>query len=180
MPQTGTKQQNANANLHAIVDQVDAAEFVMMNDDFFAMLPDPPLARVHLGPLDEFAAGHPNSRYGRALRRTSALLKANGVPAPLAYETHTPMVMRRDHLAEALALRGSDVHLHERTIVGNLHGPKGRRIEVDPKVYGPADPVPAGPYLSTCDASFRGGSRTGRHLRSAFPDRCRYEHPREV
>jgi hypothetical protein len=113
------------------------------------------------------------SRYWAALGRTRALLRDLGVADPLSYEAHVPMLMSRAGALDALDRCKDDPRLHERSIFGNLHIGGGEQI-ADVKVYRRADPVPAGPFISTTEVSFT-RSPAGRRVRGRFRAPCRYE-----
>ena len=180
---SGDKRMNALRNLVALA-AGGPDEFVLMNDDFFAMHPtaDPP-ARVHRGRLaslaDDREAARPGSEHAQVLRNTDALLRDAGIGEPLAYETHTPMLMRAEHLALALDY-GDRLGSHlfaPRSIVGNLVGPRGEQIG-NVKVYGGEVPPPIGRHgwISTTDTSFR-YHPIGDRIRRLFPEPSPYEAP---
>lgn len=181
-PYARDKRANALRNLTALAAR-GGHEFVLMNDDFFALraVASPP-SRVHRGGLAELAAqreaARPGSEHGEVLRNTDRLLRDAGIERPLAYETHTPMHMTAQALALALDY-GDRLGSHlfaPRSILGNLTGPRGDRIG-NVKVYG-AEPAPeaAVDWVSTTDTSFRYHG-IGDRIRRLFAEPSPYEAP---
>jgi len=177
---SGAKRMNALRNLAALA-AAGPGEFVLMNDDFFAVRPTaavpPP---VHRGSLARLAAAReaavPGSEHGRVLRLTDSILCEAGLSEPLAYETHTPMHMSAAGLALALDTGDrSGSHLFApRSLYGNLHRLGGRQIG-NVKVYaGDEAPPAAEDWLSTTDTSFR-YHPVGDRLRRLFPEPSPYE-----
>jgi hypothetical protein len=177
----GHKRENVMRAMEALAD-VGPAEFVLMNDDFFVTRPVASVPLLHRGSLAQHAAHRessvPGSAYARCLRRTAYVLdEACITEAPLSYELHVPMVVRRTALRVALGLARRyglpGEQLAPRSLVGNLGALPGERAD-DVKVY--ADEcLPAHlPFASTQDTSFR-YHPVGARLRSMFADPSPYE-----
>lgn len=179
--QQRSKRENAMVNLAALAAR-GPEEFVLMNDDFFAMRPvSSPPSPVHRGRLaslaDDREAARPGSEHGKVLRLTDSLLREAGIGDPLAYETHTPMHLQRDGLALALdygAKHSLGEQFAPRSIYGNLLRLGGQQIG-NVKVYADEDDPPSAvDWLSTTDRAFR-YHPVGNRIRRAFPDPSPYE-----
>ena len=154
-----------------------ADDFLLFNDDFFAMQPEPPTGPTHLGALADMAETRrrEGSEYVAGLTTAAAWLKAHGCALPLAYETHQPLPVRRpDALAILGQLDGSarDWGWNQRSVYANFADIGGRWAE-DVKARGATAQVPHGPWLSTGPASWRGTA--GRSVRATFDKPCGYE-----
>lgn len=182
VPQDGTKQANVKTALAAIIDDRRVSDpFLLFNDDFYAI--EPAEARLYdCGPasavIAHYAKAHPGGTYLAALERTSALLADMGHPDPLCYELHLPMPVRKDVLREVLRIVAEQHYppLMHRTIHGALAGEPSETL-VDVKVYGRGDPVPAGPWLSSCNRSFE---HVQPLLARLFPDPCPHENEEDA
>jgi hypothetical protein len=175
----GKKWENAFGNVRALAEQ-RLSEFILFNDDFFVVrwsgIPRP----VHRGSLvalaaETAAARGKTSAYANLLRATADVLIEGGHRDPLAYTTHTPMMMTGEGLAQTVAYidrHAAGGRLSPRSIYGNLMRLGGERIG-DVKVKGDELP-PESTFISTTDASFRYHA-IGRNLRKAFPDPSPYE-----
>jgi hypothetical protein len=171
--QASSKHHNAFGNLLAALRCDDiSAEFVLMNDDFFITSPLPSVPTLHRGPVTDVVAEYRRmfprgSLYTTAMQATMEWLQAQGIPEPLSYELHTPMVIDRAGMLEVIARAeddGVDVQrFHYRTAWGNLVGVGGVRVE-DCKVYTRHHATIPKPFASTTDATFRDGY-VGRMLR---------------
>ncbi|MGW5925234.1 hypothetical protein ACWF2L_03170 [Streptomyces anulatus] len=178
LTQTGTKYQNSTANLRAAAEHPEVAEdFLYCNDDFFVMRPTPRMPALHRGPVarvEAYYASRANGLYLRGLRETRDLLGELGVPAPLSYELHVPMPMRKGLLLEALDAGARLSVLHKRTLYGNLHQVGGTAIR-DPKILTRGTGFPReAPFLSTMADTFTSGA-VGRHIRAQFARPGPYE-----
>src|SRR5690606_8768124 len=61
-------------------------EWVLMNDDFFAMQPQPPVPLVHRETLAELSVTWRGAWYAKALANTRDILRARGHEDPLSYD----------------------------------------------------------------------------------------------
>ena len=148
------------------------SEFMLVNDDFFAMVPNPPVPMVHNGTLADLA-GEPGWRHGwyaRALANTRGVLAEWGHESPLSYDrVHQPMPVVTEVMGEVLDAAG-DVPVLHRSLYGNTVG--GGEAGVDAKARA-AEPLQDLPWASTAPSSWN--RQAGRAVRKAFPDPCRYE-----
>lgn len=171
------KYENATGNLLALAADGPTG-FTLMNDDMFCVQPTETWpAPAHRGGLHELAATRPG-RYGGMLRATAALLVEAGIPVPLAYTLHKPMLMARDVLVATLDYglqrRAGEEHFSWRSLYGNL-AHLGGPYEEDVKVHSD-EAIPDGPWVSSSDCSFR-YHRIGRFIRTLLPDPSPYEYP---
>lgn len=146
-------------------------EWVLLNDDFFAMTPGAPIPLVHRGTLAELAASWRGPWYSRALARTREILDQRGVADPLAYDrVHCPMPVTTEIMRQALEGVGDGPVLH-RSLYGNAVG--GGTLGVDVKVRTPREAMPTEGWVSFNDWSW--AHRPGRTIRRMFPRKSRYE-----
>lgn len=145
-------------------------EFTLMNDDFFAMAPDPPVPLVHRESLAELSVAWRGAWYAKALANTRDILAGRGHPDPLSYDrVHCPLPVSTAVMGEALDGVGDGPVLH-RSLYGNAVG--GGQTGVDVKARG-SEPLPDAAWVSTAPSSWM--RQAGRAVRKAFPDPCRYE-----
>jgi hypothetical protein len=133
--------------------------FVLMNDDFFIMEPVAEVPALCRGLVDDvvadYAARIEPSPYLDGMLETRDLLRRLGYEHPLSYELHVPLPVHKAAMLRALdvgAEAGIAV-LHKRTLYGNLAGLGGSAI-ADVKLCRRRQQIPAGPWLSTLDATF--------------------------
>lgn len=157
--------------LRAVCDHPSApSEFVLVNDDFFAMTPDPPVSLVHRGPLAVLGQVWRAGWYAKALANTLDILDGRGTADPLAYDrVHQPMPVTTTIMQDALEGVGEGPVLH-RSLYGNFIG--GGESSTDAKVRA-AEPLPDAPWVSTAPSSWN--HQAGRAIRKTFPDPCKYE-----
>ncbi|WP_190122173.1 hypothetical protein [Streptomyces inusitatus] len=177
--QDGSKYRNTTAAVRAACLHPEVSQtFLLCNDDFFVMHPLPGgMPVLHRGPVRTVEAAYAArpGEYLEGMRQTRELLTDLGHPEPLSYELHVPLPVDRDGMLDALDLGGHLPVLHKRTLYGNLAGLGGEEIadvkilHRAPRGYGAGDR-----FLSTMPDSFTNGA-VGRHIREAFPQRCRYE-----
>lgn len=167
--------QSAKANLRAACEHPEVSErFVYMNDDFFVMQPHDELPLMHRGTVYDVVTGRRMSTsYTRALEKTMRLLVEQGIPEPLMYDLHAPMLVDKVGMLEVLTLVGDAPLLHERTLYGNLNQLGGERRH-NHKVRHRDTGWQTWPFLSTNDVGFA-GLPVGRFIRSRFPDQSPYE-----
>jgi len=178
--QDDTKYRNSTANLRAACEHPDVSDpFLLMNDDFFVMHPvaGPPM--LHRGPVsvvvDYYRRRYgPSRQYLRGMVATSDLLHRLGIPDPLSYELHLPIVIHKAPMLAALTL-GADIPvLHKRTLYGNLSG-AGGDFSHDVKVRTVHDQWdPSWPFLSTSRPTFH-RAPVGHHIRAVFDAPGPYE-----
>lgn len=92
---------------HDVINKLDyvlsqdlTENFIFFNDDMFVMEKSKvPVA--HRGKLDDHIAGRKlNDSYTKSLKKTSEYLKSIGIPEPLSYELHIPIVYNKKKLKE--------------------------------------------------------------------------------
>ncbi len=172
IPQVGKKHENVRQAMRRAAAHPDVSEqFILMNDDFYIVKPVAKVPQMNLGPIDavvdRYTAQVGRSRYVVGMERTARKLRERGVEVPLSYEVHAPMLATKTALGEALQIGGNP-----RSIMGNLHGPKGRTV-ADVKVYKVDQALPAGPFISSEDNTFRYVLRP--MLGELFPERSAWE-----
>ena len=157
--------------LHQVCEHPSMPEkFVLVNDDFYAMVSDPPVPLVHRGPLDGLTSVWRAGWYSRALAETLEVLRGWGIGSPLAYDrVHQPMPVVTEVMGEALAAVAGRTVLH-RSLYGNLVG--GGALGVDVKARG-SEPLPDASWVSTAPTAWH--RQAGRAVRKTFRDPCRYE-----
>lgn len=172
--QTGTRFQNSTRNMRAAVDHPDVSRvFMYFNDDFFALEPLDGVPVRHRGLLDDVIAATDHSDYRAGAMMTRHLLRQFGIERALSYELHMPMPVDKATMRLTLSMGAHLRTLHKRTLYGNLAEIGGTQA-TDCKVRALDQDIPAGPWVSTTDDSFRRG-RVGAQIRARFPDPCRYE-----
>ncbi|WPR52850.1 hypothetical protein SJI45_19125 [Streptomyces sp. S399] len=178
--QTGTKYQNTTKAVRAACEHPGVTDtFLLCNDDFFVMTPQPDRFPVyHRGPVrdvEAYYATRGSGKYLRGLRETRDLLVSLGHEDPLSYELHVPLPVSKSGMLKTLQVgRRLDV-LHKRTAYGVLNQLGGERM-ADVKILhrAPRGYTTASPLLSTMPDSFTNGA-VGKHIRATFPRACRYE-----
>lgn len=182
------KYQNAYRNTMAATLSVDIADdFLLFNDDMFAMQPMASVPPKHRGPVREVVADYKQrSRLGgylSGMESTAALLASIGFSDPLSYELHIPMPVNKHRLRETLItyqflIGGTrrSAMLHKRTWYGNMQRIGGEYHE-DVKVFHPRqtpDQWLHSAWLSTGDNSWC-KHEVGVHIRTVFNKPSPYE-----
>ncbi|WNI20282.1 hypothetical protein [Actinacidiphila sp. ITFR-21] len=180
--QTGTKYQNTTAAVRAACEHPGVSEqFVLSNDDFFLMHPQPDgMPVLHRGPVrnvEAYYAARASGLYLRGMRDTARLLVSLGHPDPMSYELHVPMTVDKAGMLAALDTGRHLAVVHKRTLYGNLAGLGGTQIR-DVKVLhrAPHGYGPNSRFLSTMPDSFANG-HVGQFIRDAFRRPSPYEKP---
>ncbi|QKW06932.1 hypothetical protein HUT18_11540 [Streptomyces sp. NA04227] len=177
--QNGTKYQNTTAAVRAACSSGDVSDvFLLCNDDFFVMTPQPDgMPVLHRGPVsrvEAYYASRASGRYLAGLRETRDLLVSLGHENPMSYELHVPLPVAKDQMLKALDVGRHLTVVHKRTLYGNLAGLGGDEIR-DVKMLNRSprfDQESA--FLSTMPDTFAHGY-VGAHIRRSFPRACRYE-----
>ena len=182
--QTGTKWQNVPRNLKiACQDTRLSANFIYFNDDFFVMqkikTPSKEL-NLHNGTMQDMIIwatknGRGETYYIKGAVETCDFMCFAGVPEPLCYELHVPIVFNKKKFLKMFELPGVekiDV-LHYRSLYGNLYLSGGENMK-DVKIAGRNGFVPqkVGKFLS-CDCF--GFYILSNYLQNLFPQKCAYE-----
>jgi hypothetical protein len=173
LKQIGLKYDNARSNLASITRHYDVSDdFILMNDDFFAIRPVEKVENYHRGTLSEHIELIKTSNGYRALvQETYDVLTYLGYEDPLSYELHIPMIMNKEKLAKVIRTVGL-----WRSNYGNMYNVGGERRD-DVKVHNHVSldivinsPLP---YISTFEDTFQGVLDS--YLRDAFPEPSKYE-----
>lgn len=179
VPLRRDKQLTAQANLEVACRHSEISDpFIIFNDDMYILEAMNELPVLHLGELTTVIAQHAiGSAYRRAMQRTyDRMLELDIGSSPLlSYELHTPMLIRKDPMLEALEL-GAGIHgMHNRTMYGNLVR-LGGTLSNDFKVYNNDRNIDfdALPFLSTSDRTFL-YHPAGRYIRKTFTESSIYE-----
>lgn len=131
--------------------------FVLMNDDFFALKPTNKLNNYHGGLLENKIMRYKELRmapkYIRLLELTLKQLKENGINSPIDYDIHIPMTINKTMLKDAINLA-----FFPRSAYGNLAKLEATKI-TDVKIYNSGekinwDKIINNDFVSTEDNSF--------------------------
>lgn len=175
-----TKWDRVRAMLKTIAEDDRITEnFVLFNDDFFVMRPVEKLSTYRYGTLEQLCkriekknGGRP-TKYTLNLANTIATLKKHNLPT-LNFELHVPMVFKRGDLRELIDLfpdtRGT------RSLYGNMYlNEEDTEPMKDTKIFKTNELPPEDAlFVSTEDSSFSRGE-IGKLIKSAFPDKSRWE-----
>ncbi|WP_336642314.1 hypothetical protein [Microbacterium sp. MMO-56] len=161
--------------LAACADPEISDPFILFNDDFYVTEPIPAVPALNRGlvvdVLTEFHDRGAASGYVASMVDTRRRLLEHFGVEPLSFELHLPIVVDKGLMEAAIALGEGVQRWHRRTAYGAVAGITGERAD-DVKVTRPSDRIPAGPFLSTSDASFRW---VRPMLRRIFPTPGPYE-----
>jgi hypothetical protein len=130
----GQKYYNARKNLEAIVlsDKIPE-DFILMNDDFFIMLPIKNIGYYNGGRLEDklirYKKKSASSSYTKMLEATLEGIKSLGIKNPIDYELHVPMPMTKTKLRQVIPYP-----FLWRSVYGNLFEVGGIEIS-DVKIY---------------------------------------------
>lgn len=175
--QPGTKYQNTTLAVRAACEHPDVAgQFLLMNDDFFVMEPQPRMPVLHRGPVrdvERYYVARGSGKYLSGMRQTRDLLVGLGHTDPLSYELHVPLPVYKAGMLEALDVGRHLPVVHKRTLYGMLAGLGGLQIE-DVKILHRGPLFPSGPFLSTMADSFANGL-VGQYIRRTFREPSPYE-----
>lgn len=170
-PQDGNKHRNVNTAIRLACEHPDVSDpYVLANDDMYFMEPTTEIPVYNLGTIRDVAAAYQrqgiNSDYVQGMIRTAQHLEALGYRDPLSFETHTPIVVHKRIMLDAL----NHGPYQRRSVYGNLAGLTGDTIR-DVKIHRRRS-VPRGPFLSTSDRAF---PIAYPHLARTFPKPSPYE-----
>lgn len=181
--QRATKWQNSTNNLiQACHQKWISDDFILMNDDFFAMRQLGEIPTYHRGSIDHHARQcakiAPRARYIKGMRLTKRLLERWKIPNLVSYELHVPMVINKRKFIDVIRKQRAAMNIevvHKRTLYGNYYSVGGNQIE-DVKIVdlGHHDFESYDYFISTLDISFHAGE-VGRFLRRKFSTKSRYE-----
>jgi hypothetical protein len=151
-------------------------DFVLMNDDFFALKTMESVPNFHGGLLSNKIKQYKElgmaSVYIRLLELTHKQLVMSGIKDPIDYDIHVPMVMNKNKLRESL-----DIAYFPRSSYGNFAKIGGEQIK-DVKIYNSTEKIQLDKnlyFVSVDDRSFLRLKDTT--LESAFPMPSSLENP---
>lgn len=174
-----TKYLRSTKNLIAAMkDERLSDDFILMNDDFFVMLPVSYVPVLHRGPINDvinfYQTNHPNSPYTAGLIQTFHRLENMGVENALSYELHAPMVFNKKKFLEVLEISLEMEGFGKRTLYGNINNIGGTLSE-DVKFTSPRRPIFDNmPFISTDEGSFL-YHQVGGYVRGRFLEPSPYE-----
>lgn len=138
-PQTADRFANTDHAVQLACTRDDISDpFILSADDIYWLQPAKP-ERWALGHLHEATGA---TVYAQRKRHTAELLASLDLPT-WDYETHTPLLVHKAHMLEALTIGGD-----KRSVYGNLTG-QPDHITADVKMRKPSDTVPNAPWAST-------------------------------
>ncbi len=131
----GKKFDNIKNCIHAVSKNSEVSnDFILMNDDFFALKKINKIEDYNGGPLEDKILRYKESRmspkYIKLLELTLKQLQNNGIDSPLDYDIHVPITMNKNILEKALKFA-----FFPRSAYGNLIKLKSTNIS-DVKIYG--------------------------------------------
>jgi hypothetical protein len=154
----GGKFDNIRNCIKKIVENKDVSDdFVLMNDDFFALQKINKIVNYHGGYLKDKIVRYKESKmspkYIRLLELTFSQLLKGGISNPIDYDIHVPITMNKRLLSDAL-----DLAFFPRSSYGNLVKLDAKNIS-DVKIYSRSEKINWGSiikndFVSTEDRSF--------------------------
>ena len=166
----GSKFDNIN-NCYKEICKSNLDDFILMNDDFFIL--EKPESFTHYfdgtieSKIDIHVGQYGLSKYARVLSEANNKLKKMGIPVPLNYDIHTPMIFNRENLSSII-----DMSFAPRSMYGNIFNVGGEKIN-DVKIYKDTDSIDVNRYfLSSEDDSF---IKIKAMLNKKFNDKSAYE-----
>ena len=196
VPQNGNKWDNYIKNiLTACNCNKISKEFILMNDDFFAIKPITNLLdsiNVSLGSLKEAVDKHKakksDSAWGKAFGYVDELLKDLNIEEPYYnYESHTPLLINKQKYLEVMNLpkvqkfmKTSKV-LHKRSLYRNIDKLNPKTLSKDVKILQHSDDtlerIKICDWLSVYDGQIGNPSfkELNTLLKTLFPNKCIYE-----
>jgi len=194
--QTENKWKNSVKNIIAACsNEYISDDFILMNDDFFAIKPIKDLiesVNVSLGLLDDTLKERKkkkiDSSWGKAFGHVNKLLETLGVPKPYYnYESHTPILINKKRYLEVMELpevqefmKTSKV-LHKRSLYKNIDKIEPKILSRDVKLSNVKDDTEIKSkvceWLSVFDDQV-GNTQyktLNKLLRTLFPSQCIYE-----
>lgn len=191
--QTSNKWKNSISNIIAACRSEDVSDdFVLMNDDFFALtninnLEDS--CNVALGTLDQKIEKLKNYRSGwyNGFRSAKELLKKMNIPEPYYdYESHSPIIINKKHFLEFIErpeikeFMKTDKVLHKRSVYKNIYKITPKILEDDIKIdndYETYIKKDICGWLSVFDNQVNNKyyPNLNNLLKTLFPDMCEYE-----
>ncbi len=172
--------------------------FILMNDDFFAIKPIENLeesVNLSLGDMSNIVSKHKkkkvDSNWGKAFVYIDQLLESLGVERPYCnYETHTPMMINKKKYLEAMnlpevkAFMKTSKVLHKRSLYGNLNKIETKTLSKDVKLFQKKDDTLERAKICDWISVYDGQvgnfkfTKLNNMLYTLFPDPCEYEKPK--
>lgn len=198
--QTSNKWKNSVKNIQAACENNEISkDFILMNDDFFAIKPITDLrasTNVSMGLLDKQIAAYKGKITGwaKAFQQVSELLEELNIKKPYySYESHTPLLINKQkylevmNLPEVIEFQKTSKVLHKRSLYKNIYPEESPAIILpqDVKVSLAKDTsltkMKVCDWLSVSDNVVGNGKfkDLNRFLRESFFEPCKYEKPIE-
>ena len=152
----GGKFDNIRNCIETVSNNIEISEnFILMNDDFFALQKIQEISIMHggflLDKINRYKELRMPSKYIRLLELTYNQLIQNNIKDPLDYDIHVPMIMNKTRLKESLKIA-----YFPRSAYGNFANIGGIKIK-DVKMYSTDKymlNIKNNNYISTEDKSF--------------------------
>lgn len=193
--QTENKWKNSVKNIKAACENSEiSSDFILMNDDFFAIEPINDLraaTNLSLGLLDKQIATSKDriTSWAKAFQQVSELLEELHVEKPYYnYESHTPLLINKQkylevmNLPEVIAFQKTSKVLHKRSLYKNIYPEKVQAtvLSQDVKISGKdtsSDKSKVCGWLSVSDNVVGNGKfkELNELLRKLFFEPCKYE-----
>lgn len=130
----GSKFENIRNCISVVAKDKNISEnFILMNDDFFALKKINVLENFHGGLLEnkiiKYKESKMSPKYIKLLELTMRQLQKSGITNPIDYDIHVPMIMNKIILNKAI-----DIAFFPRSAYGNLAKINGKKI-TDVKIY---------------------------------------------
>lgn len=173
------KSQNVRHKILTACQRTDLSErFVYMNDDFFFLRPQllKPYAMSSLRALLELhKAKQGSNRYIGCMRSTLDYLVAAGVPEPVNFDLHYPMIFEKKKFVDLFAQEKEAWFLY-RSVYGNLTGAETKMVPADFKIHNIMDfyRMRQNSFISTSDRVVR-VQEFQEFLREEFSEESAYE-----
>jgi hypothetical protein len=173
----GNKFDNIRNCINIASNHLEISEnFVLMNDDFFALKPIDNIPIMHggllLDKINRYKELRMPSKYIKLLELTYKQLIQNNIKEPLDYDIHVPMAMNKTQLKESL-----NIAYFPRSAYGNFANVGGVKVK-DVKIYGTEKHIlntESNSYISTEDRSFI--NLKNNILEQTFNNPSQFENP---
>jgi len=151
-------------------------EFILMNDDFFFLIPQEIKNYCNIITLEALRDKTPRSNYGKSLNNTIEYLESNNL-SKINFELHYPMIINKIKFAELFDKINLDREYNYRSIYGNYYGLGDKYKGVaDYKIHDidKFNPAKLNGFLSISDVLmvydiFK------NYIKTTFPEKSKYE-----
>lgn len=197
----GSKWKNSVNNILTACNCEEISDnFVLMNDDFFAIKPIENLEEsinLSLGLLEETVINQKkkkrNSNWSKAFIYIDDLLKSLDIEEPYYnYESHTPLLINKKEYLEVMSLpkvidfMKTNKVLHKRTLYKNIYKVDSKILPLDVKLSSIKDDT--NKRINICDWLSVYDNQVGNYkfknlndlLHNLFPESCEYEKPKTI